>query len=801
MKNRPLGSFCLVVFLFMCLLIQAGGDWFVKERSPSPLERSGIAGEKIRLTGQVYQKEQKDDCQIFYLKQVSVYDPAPSGAKPNSIFKEPKILIYDDQFTPAAIGSELLVCGKVKLYERERNPGNFNQKLYYQRQDIHGCVWASSVQILMESEGDLREWLYQFRTRWRENLLQILGERDGSVLAAMLLGEKGGMDPEVKELYQANGIGHVLAISGLHLTFIGLGIYRLMRRLCGSYPAGGAAGILFLSMYILMIGLTVSVLRALIMFLFRVGADMTGRHYDGPTALSAAAVAVLLWQPLYLYDGGFWMSFGAILAVQLILPLMQVRRKPEQDAGMAAAAKAWTAQVIAKGRDLGRSILQSLWASAGITSMLLPVLLYFFFEVPVYSVFLNLLVIPLVSVLLFLGLFGSLLCLFIYPLGVPVLQLCGVIFRLYETLCQSALRLPGARLVTGQPKFWQIFAYYVCLTLALILLWRLKKHLENTREARERALRISLGEERRRIRRKERKASCRVWTRAGLLLILGIFLLCSRFDEKDVCRITMLDVGQGDGIFIQSPAGITCFVDGGSSDVRQVGKYRIEPFLKSQGVDRLDYVFISHSDSDHVNGIQEMMERQEIGIKIGCLVLSARETWDEGLTALAERALDCGVSVAAIESGQTFFEGDLSMTCLWPEAETGGEVNELSMVLALSFGNFDMLFTGDLGQEEERPLLENLETFCPGRNFEVLKTAHHGSKNSSSVEFLEEVRPKYALISAGRNNTYGHPHTETLERLEEAGSIIYCTQETGAITITVNQKEGWYKIETYCQID
>ncbi len=768
MRNRPLGSLCLAVFLFLCLVIHAGGARFVPELRPSPLERSGTAGEKVRLTGFVYQKEQKDAYQIFYLKQAHIYDPAPSGAPQTSTFTEPKILVYDEQGTDAAIGSQLMVCGKVTLYERERNPGNFNQKLYYQKQNIHGYVWASSVEILTESTGGFREWLYEFRLRWRDTLLKVLGERDGTTLAAMLLGEKSGMDPVLKELYQANGIGHVLAISGLHLSFIGLGVYRLLRRLTGSYPAGALAGILFLSLYVLMIGLTVSALRALILFLFRAGADITGRHYDGPTALGVAAVAVLLWRPLYLYDGGFWMSFGAILALQLILPLFSSRA----------------------GRL--RAVRQSFLASAGITCMLLPVLLFCFFEIPTYSVFLNLAVIPLMSAVLFLGLLGSLLCMVIDPLGCFILQLCKVIFRFYEILCQGALKLPGARLVLGQPCLWQAFAYYFCLALALLLLWRLRRRQKESGAKQPDLIHARRQNEKRQIRQ--------AWALAGGLLVLGMFLLCTRFGESGQLTVTMLDVGQGDGIFIQDPSGSTYFVDGGSSDVRQVGKYRIEPFLKSRGVDRLDYVFISHSDSDHINGIQEMMQRQDVGVRIGCLVLTARETWDEGLLALAQTAVDCGVAVATLEAGQTFTDGELSLICLWPAAEGAREDgNELSMVLALEYQDFDLLLTGDLGQEEEAPLLENMEKCCPGRNIEVLKAAHHGSRNSTSREFLEAVRPAYTLISAGRNNHYGHPHAETLERLEEAGSQICCTQESGAITVIVDSEGKKFRVEKYCE--
>lgn len=171
------------------------------------------------------------------------------------------------------------------------------------------------MQITDKSVDVFREKLAVFRAGWKELLVREMGEREGGVLAAILLGEKSDMDPEMKELYQVNGIGHILAISGLHLSFAGLGAYRLFRRLTGSYKAGGLAGGMLLFLYVSMIGMTVSVLRAWVMFLFRVGADVTGRKYDMPTALSVAAVIAVGSNPLYLYDGGFLLSFGALLAI------------------------------------------------------------------------------------------------------------------------------------------------------------------------------------------------------------------------------------------------------------------------------------------------------------------------------------------------------------------------------------------------------------------------------------------------------------------------------------------------------
>ena len=675
------------------------------------------------------------------------------------------------------------IKGEVSFFENARNPGNFDQKRYYQIQDIHGIVWATEVRLLDSSRWELKNALVEFRSKWKENLVDAMGEEDGTTMGAMMLGEKSDMDQELKALYQANGIGHILAISGLHLSFIGIGMYRILRRLTGSYPIGGIAGILFLVLYIVMIGLTVSAIRALVMFLFRVGADIAGRHYDAPTALAVAAVVTLVWRPLYLFDGGFWLSFGAVFAILTVLPVMQqtsaVKKYIGKSAGRRDAKKYSILVSFAQ-----ESVVQGLRASISIHLVILPILLYYFFEFPLYSFFLNLFVIPLMSVLLFTGMLGSICDTMIMPVSVVCFTLCRVILWIYKKSCDIAIMLPGARVVTGRPAIWQMVMYYMFLLLGVLTL---KRKLLVSMESLKRE-KIEKGSN---VKQDQQKKLYRdniiMWKRCVVILwILSSLMLMIRWGEKGSLGVTMLDVGQGDGIFLKGPDGGTYLIDGGSSDVKNVGRYRIEPFLKSQGVSKIDYAFISHGDSDHMNGVEELISRQEIGVRIGTLVLPVQEVWDDNLKELAHKADSAGVKVAVIQPGQNLTEGEMNITCLQPGASKKIEPgNAASMVLAVRYGGYDMLLTGDVEEEGEENLTSLLALGYQDCTWEVLKVAHHGSKNSSSEEFLDSVCPKYALISAGQDNRYGHPHQETLYRLKDAGSKIYSTQDQGAIVIIV----------------
>lgn len=719
MRNRPLCSVCLMVFLIFSIGMTAGGSRFFRE--PMPPEIKKQAGKEVQITGQVYQIEVRESYQILYLILSK---------------KTARILVYDDAKQSVQIGNKVNVKGELSLFEEARNPGNFDQKFYYEKQKIGAFLWAEALRVTDRESNPLKQGLYELRQKWKRILIDAAGEEDGGALAAILLGEKQGMDREIRELYQVNGIAHVLAISGLHLSFLGVGVYHLLRRITGSYTVGGLAGVLFLSAYILMIGMTVSAFRAMVMFLFRIGADLSGRHYDSPTALAAAAVTVCMWRPLSLYDSGFWLSFGALIAIIFILPIF--KNLPAQ----------------------------SLWASVSVNLFLLPILMYSFYEVPIYGVFLNLIVIPLLSVLMAAGLIGTMISLFWEHAGEAIFLCCRIIFRVYEHSCEAALRLPFARVVTGQQYIWKILFYYVFLFAAVLLL---RKKEENKGEKRSRKKRVVLS---------------------VLLVGTGMTILLFTAQVKDKITITMLDVGQGDGLVIRGPEGKTYFMDGGSSDVKKVGEYRIEPYLLSQGIGSLDYVFASHGDQDHISGIRELVQRQKTGVTIKRLVLPTQTVWDDALKELAEMAEKEGIPVFTMEKGQCLTEGKLSLTCIQPgkgEMEETG--NSASLVLALRYGDFDMLFTGDVEGEGEKRLVDHLQGEYSECVWDVLKTAHHGSGNSTTEEFLKTAAPQYAFISAGKNNSYGHPHKETLERLKDAGAIVYSTQEEGAVTIVVSERE------------
>lgn len=818
MIKRPL---CTAAVLYLCIqAILTAGFHIAPDLRPGSLEialeqasdeKKGPAAGKesgqkagkssqVTLAGTVYRREEKPDYKVLYLKDNQVL-------LNNRIYQESKILVYvetenqvkvknqvkiknniaSENTDVIKIGNKIKISGEAKTFQGARNPGNFDQKFYYQKQGIHASVWADQVEIKEDRVYHLRENLAVLRAGWKEMLISSLGTYYGNSMSAILLGEKSELDSELKDLYQKSGIGHILAISGLHMSFLGIGLYQILRKIGLSFGAAGGMGICFLLAYTLMIGCGVSSIRAFVMFFVRMGADITGRDYDVPTSLALAAGVLAAWQPLYLMDAGFLLSFGALLGIVGVNPCLQywflqggkreveqvgrteekrghkkgLKRKNKQDKVQSEKRKAW---------------MESICASLAVNLTLLPIMLYFYFEFPLYSILLNLLVIPLMSLLLGAGAAGSLFMIFIPGLGGMVLKVCKWILVLYEKACQMSMSLPMSRIVTGQPGKGWIICYYLVLVGFCAISLRMREREEI---AEEKGMMLKAG-------LKRVLGSC---TMSSLCLFLGISCFL-RYQCPGKLTITMLDVGQGDGFYLRGPNGTNYFIDGGSSDVSSVGKYRIEPYLKSQGVRSLNYVFISHGDADHMNGIEEMLENQQFGIRIHNLVLPPVTVQDDTLKGLAKKAVQCGTKVLVMGEGDKLGEEEFHMMCKGPFAAYQGEPgNAASMVLEVSFHKFQMLFTGDVEGEGESLLVKSGEL----KLYDVLKVAHHGSKNSNSEEFLSQTVPKCAWISSGIGNRYGHPHEETIQKLNEIGSEIYGTQERGAVTLVTDGEEAEIK--------
>lgn len=756
--RRPL--FYSLLFLLSVYLAAA---MLRKPVRPDWENQSGREIELLGETAEIYEPadgaQDKTSFTLSHITSVSDSGTNLSGentpSEVNSILKQKKaaVICYpaDSKKQMPHMGSQVKIRGKIAPFPYAANPGEFDAADYY---GMKGYLFSlKDVEILEESREYDRVAERLLQTAHFTDVLfwRVLGEEDGAIASAMVLGIKKGMSADIKSLFGGAGISHILVVSGLHLSLIGMGLLFLLRKLrLGLLPSTLMTAVILL-LYGQMTGMGVSTRRAVLMFFLTLAAKLLKRTSDLPTSLAVAACVILLPEPELLGDAGLQLSFSAVAGAAVMVPIMQAgepRPPGVKDERRAA---------------LGRYLFQSLAASFGITLTMLPVLLFCYYEWNPWSVAANLVVIPFMGLLLpmlfFLAAAGALsgggpgVLTVLKAAALPVKG----IFLVYKGICRFIMRLPGSSLHTGIPEWWQLAIYM--LGLAAFIIWGKKIRP---------VIRLPLA-----------------------LLLTVIFLI--RLPGR--LQITMLDVGQGECVCVETPEHHIYIMDAGSTSKRKTGKYQIVPFLKYTGVRSVQGIFISHWDEDHVNGLEDILSWAREGhVKIGRLYLPDTELEDDSLKKLILLAKRYKLPVERLSAGQSMGDNRMKLTCMHPyEGEAISDRNQTSEVLKLEYGKFSALFMGDLESEGEAWLTETWSGEALG--CDLLYAGHHGSANASGDALLEKASPQAVFISCGRNNRYGHPAPEMIRRLEERNLPFYVTAENGALMVSVHKKE--MKIHTF----
>lgn len=714
----------------------------------------------VVLQGTVQSVKEKDGTLEVVLKNCETEDA--DGETLRSVL----CYLNEDSEFPA-VGEKIRVFGEGKAADPARNPGVFDHQLYCRAKGISGIIYADGYTGMGGKAHIVSDSLYRIRRQLSGRLKLIALPEDAGILSAVLLGEKEDLDSAVYELYRKNGISHLLAISGLHISIVGLGIWKLFRKGGAGFWISGIFAGGFLIAYGMMVGSGPSVVRAVSMAGLSFLAAAAGRTYDLPTAMCIPALGLLLTHPYLLTQASFQLSFLAVIS--LVYPGRLFSARGETfftNEKFSAAASAF-------------------FVSLSLQMVTAPVVCWHSFGIPVYGVFLNLLVIPLMTYVVLSGFIGLGLSFLSVSAGGAMLGGAHYILKLYEVVCNGIGKLPGAELVLGQPEVWKIGCYYGLVVSGAIIYERGMKIAEKFHEKKHKSKEkseesvLNLWKTRILIDRKHRLVFlCAAW------LLAFFFLLPSR---PAGLSVTFLDVGQGDGIVLRC-ASRTILVDCGSSQQKSVGEKVLVPYLRSQGVTYVDLAVMTHGDQDHINGIWYLLEHPESGIRLGGLMMPKAGN-DEIYGKMAELAKEQEIPVYYAAAGdriENIAGKGMYMECLSPEGEEKfSDRNEESLVFRVTYDRFSMMLMGDLETGGE----ENLVGSGVLSPVTVLKAGHHGSATSSGESFLEKLSPEITVLSYGRKNRYGHPAKEVKERLGNIGSEILETGISGAVMIEIDGKK------------
>ena len=735
-------------------------------------------------------------------------------------------------------GSFLLMSCTVSDIEGATNPGAMDLEQYYAGIGVKYSaeIDENSIYIIGSETGDYKKYgvglgwrvrgvfvkgLYRFRKRLARGLESSLEPRDAGLLKAMLLGDKSDFDVIDKTVFQRVGMSHIFAISGLHITLIALGVEWLLKQLGMTRKKRTIVSIGIVFTYAVMTGMSAATMRALVMYVVSRGAFVAGRTMDVPTSMITALLIILVVNPQQIFSTGVMMSFlsvgglyfgGNVSSKTMGENLDWVKIRGGDYDKRSGVLKGFLKVAI---HNVSRMLIEKLITSIAISIWMLPAIIYIYYEVPVFAMLLNLILLPLLTILVA----GGSICA-VFGDKVPFISLpVKLLISFYRWVCYGMNGIRFSSICTGHMPVWGLGLMIMIVAGYSYMFLRAPKRIQ----------RIDGIQRRERIRKKQgtqekddfqdelASSSAHAISEitkyllgCALISLIGIGVV--RQANLSQTKVVFLDVGQGDGSVIHVAEdgigrvfgrGRSYIVDCGSSSVEgdTLGRYTLIPALKYYAIDELDCVFISHTDTDHVNGVIFLLENAELyGIRVKNFAYAAGTVQDENLIRI-EDACKGKSEMIELSEGEVV---DEKFYVIYPEVDNSAKEssaidnsakkeglsdkgenprksgNDYSLVMSFIADDFEVLYAGDISSEVELRILDKLGG---DERYRILKCPHHGSRYSSSEEFLAVYDPNLTVISCGKNNVYGHPAEVTLGRLKKSGSKILRTDKDGAVVI------------------
>ena len=717
-KDRELGWLLLLAFLFL-----GGANYSYKNQSQLDSLHNLALNQEVELAGKVvgepleYPNRISFDVELLSKVKIRVNSKGGAGL-PGFGFSD-----------------TLQIKGKLEMPAQARNPGEFNYRDYLWQKGIVAELAAKpqEIQIVAVKGFHWRKSLQGFKEKFTDLLNKHMSTQAAAVSRALILGDKTALEADVKSLFLALGIMHLLAVSGLHVGFLLVlaGLIKVVLRLKPRNAFMFTTALLMV--YAALTNFTPSVVRAALMAFVLLLGNLLGKERDFYTSIALAAFVLLLYNPFYLFYSGFQLSFLAAWGLVYFTPLVN--------------------QLISKQFSIKNLITVPIAAQVAV----LPFTAYYFNLVSLVGLPANVLIVPIVGFIVIAGLLALFISVALPVLAPLFLLPLGAAIDLMLKIFVPIGKLSWSSIIVKTPGILTIILYY----LVLISLKEILLNPELAAKLRAKRMQITLS-----------------------VLILALVVTGGKQLQTKPLEIIFLDVGQGDAIFMRTPKGTTILLDGGGSPGWQandfrVGKEVVVPYLQRQGVKKVDLLISSHPDTDHMQGLEDVLAE----LTADTLLMPPREIFDDAYNVLLELANYKNVQILEGMAGDSIeLDHGIVLEVLNPP---GNEKyfrtavdNNHSLLIRLSYKNASILLTGDLE-------LEALE-FLYDRGFTgpatIFKAPHHGSKTGFYPPYLEDINPLGVVYSVGRNS-YGHPGADLLRYWEERDVPYYRTDQNGAIII------------------
>jgi competence protein ComEC len=728
------------------------------------LEAEQLAGSRIIVKGVILSEVDVDGDRVAFTiraKEATINDRTAALGE-EKLQVSLRLATEEEQSTARTWrrGDTAELAGELRLPSPARNFGGFDYGRYLYYHHIHwqlNMKGAENASIGSASVDWTTMRLLRTLDHWRTHLGRYMdrwyGEQ-GGFMKSLVIGIREDLDPEQFRQFSELGLTHILAISGLHVAVVLGGLASALRLARITRESNLLICMLAVPPYVVLTGASPSAIRAGLMALLALFALRVRIAKDALHLAAMAAIAMLIIQPYYLFDVGFQLSFlvttGLIIGVPRFSRLLPLKPK-------------WLADTIAV-----TTVAQ--WVS-------FPITVYYFNQFSLLSWTANLLLVPVLSLIVLpLGMVSLIAGLIWEPLGGWIGWPASYVNQLSFHLVESVSSWRWGKIVWASPSWWWIAAYYGLLS----------------------ALYLSIIHWKTQGRARWIGAVGAAWM---VLLFHGYHP--DWMDKQGA--IQFIDVGQGDAILIRTPEKRTILIDGGGTvsfrkpdeevwrdrrDPFEVGRKLLVPLLKKRGIHHIDWLVVSHYDMDHIGGLQAVIE----DIPVRAVLSNDTVGESPAAKALASQWLDRNIPVYSASRGQSMvIDKYTSMEVLHPAAPSHEltptkEQNGHSIVILLTMYEKQFLFTGDIGMKEEHGIAFDRFSSTTNSAIDVLKIAHHGSKHSTSEEWLAAWSPRMAVVSAGARNVYGHPHPFVVDRISQQGAQLLRTDQDGEIDMRVNEE-------------
>jgi competence protein ComEC len=729
-------------------------------------------------------------------------------------------------------GARIRVMTSLSRADEFRNPGVSSFTEYLDRKGYDATGFVKSP-LLIERLDDERvflplAWIYEWRRKLQKEFDSRLSSETAGVLDAALLGNRYNLSHSTAERFRAGGTFHVLVISGLHITFLGGLIFFIARWFTRNRVLQFLAPVAVVWGYSIAVGAEASVVRAALMFTVVLMAPLVSRRASSLNALGGVAIALLVWRPSDLLDPSFQLTFVSVLAIVVLAwPLLEKmseigswrptratpyppacapwlrsfseclfwsERKGKREIELAnysyrlfKASLAERLEQMHVQRAL-RYMVGAVVVSVAVQVMLMPFLVIYFHRLSPSSFVLNITVGLLMAGVTAITLAGLAIAQVSAVLAEPLFSAANALNWLmihsvdpFEAMGLASLRLPE---YAGWAAGFYVL-YYLPLTMLAVVLFRWQP----------------LQLPRRNDKHRRRKTAWAMSAAQLLLIALVVFHPWSAAKLDGKLRIDFLDVGQGDAALMTLPDGTTVLVDGGGQpgpfnkrrtlddesdesfqrETRSIGEMVVSEYLWWRGLDHVDYLIATHADADHIDGLNDVAGNFAVRAALVARSPGRDIEYSEFAQTLSSRS----IPLRLVGAGDEIRIGDVSITVLWPPPSMNSELpfgNNDSVVLKLKYGSRTVLLTADIEAAAEKSLLKSPTEL----KADAVKVAHHGSKTSSSPEFIAATKASFAIISVGQTSIFGHPNKDVVERWKGSGAEVLTTGNSGTITVTTN---------------